>query len=43
MADDDGNNLYYDEVAYLCPRWAAILGFAGCVVAVVFASELHKK
>jgi V-type H+-transporting ATPase proteolipid subunit len=36
MGDDDANNYY--EVAYLCPRWAAILGFAGCAVAVVFAN-----
>lgn len=35
-ADDD----YYNSNT-LCPAWASILGFGGCVVAVVFASESH--
>mmetsp|Transcript_9616 Transcript_9616/g.12097 ORF Transcript_9616/g.12097 Transcript_9616/m.12097 type:complete len:209 (-) Transcript_9616:272-898(-) len=38
MADDDV--VYYDDLntSYLCPAWASILGFGGCVVAVVFAN-----
>ena len=35
MGDDD----YYVNGSSLCPAWASILGFGGCVVAVVFASE----
>jgi hypothetical protein len=40
MADN-----YYDydadllNVSSLCPIWAPVLGFGGCVAAVVFASE----
>lgn len=30
-----------DDSNTLCPAWASILGFSGCVVAVVFASELY--
>mmetsp|Transcript_17517 Transcript_17517/g.20276 ORF Transcript_17517/g.20276 Transcript_17517/m.20276 type:complete len:81 (-) Transcript_17517:3-245(-) len=35
---------YYDEDeyglnnVYLCPKWAPVLGFGGCVAAVVFAN-----
>lgn len=31
------NDNYYN-VSYLCPKWASMFGFAGCVVAVVFAN-----
>ncbi len=39
MGDDDV--VYYDDLntSYLCPAWASILGFGGCVIAVVFASK----
>ncbi len=30
---------YYNNASSLCPAWASLLGFGGCVVAVVFASE----
>jgi hypothetical protein len=33
---------YYDLNNYsLCPSWAPVLGFGGCVAAVVFASEFR--
>lgn len=38
MGDYYGNDEYYLNVSYLCPSWASILGFGGCVAAVVFAN-----
>lgn len=34
-----GDNYYYANQNPLCPSWASLFGFSGCVIAVVFASE----